>query len=187
MVVGAWLLSIVVGGGNAVGSAFVVEELDPFWGAAIRFIGSGVVFALLAILFQSRIGSRASVVGATLYGIVGFAGAFAFFFVALTETPPGTGQLLIAVVPLLTFGLAIAHRLERFRCRGLFGAVVAVAGVAIVFADRVSADVPLLSLVLVLAGALCVAESAVSLQFVLGGAVILAGVWVGALAPTRDA
>lgn len=161
MVVGAWLLSIVVGGGNAVGIAFVVEELDPFWGAALRFIGSGVVFALLALLFRSPIGSRASVVGAMVYGIVGFAGAFAFFFVALRETPPGTGQLLIAIVPLATFGLAIAHGLERFRWRGLVGAVIAVAGVAVVFADRVSADVPLGSLLLVLAGAACVAESAV--------------------------
>ncbi len=161
IVVGAWLLSIVVGGANAVGIAFVVEELEPMWGAALRFIGSGAVFAVLAVVFRSPVGSRGSVIGAIVYGIVGFAGAFAFFFVALQETPPGTGQLLIATVPLATFGLAIAHRLERFRWRGLFGAVIAVVGVAIVFADRVSADVPLLSLLLVLAGALCVAESAV--------------------------
>lgn len=160
-VIGAWLLSIVIGGGNAVGIAFVVDELDPMWGAAIRFIGSGVVFAVLVLIFRSPIGSRGSVVGAVVYGVVGFAAAFAFAFLAIRDTPPGTAQLIISIVPLLTFGFAIAHGLERFRWRGLFGALVAVIGVAVVFADRVSADVPIGSLLLVLAGSLCIAESAV--------------------------
>ncbi len=161
VVIGAWLLSIVIGGGNAVGIAFVVEELPPMWGAAIRFIGSGLFFAVLVAVFRSPIGSRASVVGAVLYGFVGFGAAFALLFVGLLETPPGTAQLLISIVPLATLGLAVAHRLERFRWRGLFGAVIAVLGVAVVFGDRLSADVPLGSLLLVLVGAVCVAESAV--------------------------
>ena len=161
LVLGAWLVSIIIGGANAVGIAFVLEELDPIWGAAVRFIGSGLVFAALAIAFRSPIGSRSSVIGAVAYGIVGFTGAFAFFFLALLETPPGTGQVLIAIVPLATFGLAIAHGIETFRWRGLLGALIAVAGITVVFADRVSADIPLLSLLTVLAGALCVAESAV--------------------------
>ena len=161
VVIGAWLLSIVIGGANAVGITFVLQELQPMWGAAIRFIGSALVFAILVLVFRPPIGSRASVVGAALYGIVGFAGAFAFFFLALVDTPPGTAQLLISIVPLATFGLAIAHRLERFRWRGLIGALIAVAGVAVVFGDRASADVPIWSLLTVLAGAVCVAESAV--------------------------
>ena len=159
-VIGAWLLSIVIAGGNAVGIAFVVDELDPMWGAAIRFIASGLVFAVLVMILRSPIGSRASVVGAVVYGVVGFAGAFGFAFLALRETPPGTAQLIFSIIPLLTFGFAIAHRLERFRWRGLFGALIAVIGVAVVFADRASADVPLGSLMLVLAAAVCLAESA---------------------------
>lgn len=161
IVIGAWLLSIVLGGGNGVGIAFVVDELDPMWGAALRFLGSGLIFALLVAVFRSPIGSRGSVVGAASYGVVGFGAAFAFAFLALRETPPGTAQLLLATVPLATFGFAIAHRIERFRWRGLVGALIAIVGVAVVFADRVSADVPLGSLLLVLAGALCVGESSV--------------------------
>lgn len=158
---GAWLLSILVGGGNSVGVRLSVLELDPFWAAAMRFAAAGIIFAVAIVIFRPPLGSRGSVVGALIYGVVSFAASYAFIYWGYRETPAGTGQVLIAIVPLATFGLAIAHGLERFRWRGLIGALVALAGVTIVFADQVSPDVGLLSLLAVLAGAVCIAEAAV--------------------------
>lgn len=157
----AWLLSIVIGGGNAVGVRLTVLELDPFWGAAVRFATAGLIFAAAVLILRPSIGSRGSVVGAVLYGIVSFGASYAFLYWGFQETPAGTGQVLIAIVPLATFVLAIAHGLERFRWRGLIGALIALVGVAVVFADQISADVQFLSLLAVLAGAVCIAEAAV--------------------------
>jgi drug/metabolite transporter (DMT)-like permease len=42
----------------------------------------------------------------------------------------------MAFVPLLTFFFAMAHGLERFRWRGLFGAALGVAGIAVNGAER---------------------------------------------------
>lgn len=157
----AWLLTIVIGGGNAVGVRLTVLELDPFWGAAVRFAAAGLIFLAAMLIMRPSIGSRGSVVGALLYGVVSFAASYAFLYWGFKETPAGTGQVLIAIVPLATFVLAIAHGLERFRWRGLIGAVIALVGVAVVFADQITANVQLLSLLAVLAGAICIAEAAV--------------------------
>lgn len=161
LTISAWLLSILVGGGNSVGVRLTVLEMDPFWSAALRFAAAGIIFAAAIVIFRPPLGSRGSLVGALVYGVVSFAASYAFIYWGYQETPAGTGQVLIAIVPLATFGLAIAHGLERFRWRGLIGAVVALAGVSIVFADQLSADVQLLSLLAVLAGAICIAEAAV--------------------------
>lgn len=157
----AWLLAIVIGGGNAVGVRLTVLELDPFWGAAVRFAAAGLIFLAAMPMMRPPIGSRGSVVGALLYGVVGFAASYAFLYWGFKETPAGTGQVLIAIVPLATFVLAIAHGLERFRWRGLIGAVIALVGVAVVFVDQITANVQLFSLLAVLAGAICIAEASV--------------------------
>lgn len=60
-------------------------------------------------------------------------------------------------MPLLTLLLAVAHGLERFRLRGLVGALIAFAGLTFLVADRIEANVPLLSLLGVVGGAVFLA------------------------------
>src|SRR6185436_2879952 len=55
----------------------------------------------------------------------------------------------------------IAHREERFRLQGLAGALLALAGIAIVFVDQVGLAVPLGSLALIFGGMLCLSEAGV--------------------------
>ena len=74
--------------------------------------------------------------------------------------------MLIAITPLLTFGLAIVQGQERFHLRGLVGALVALVGIGIVFAGQLGADVPIGSLALVVLGAVAIAESAIILKAV---------------------
>lgn len=156
---------VVFGGANAVGVRQTVLELAPFWSATIRFTAAGLLMAVVVLALRRHFPRGRSLAGAALYGLVGFAGSYGFFYLALVDAP-AIASVLIALTPLLTFGLAILHRQERFRARGLAGALIALAGVAVVFADQMSLEVPLTSLVLLLLGTLCVAESGVIVKWI---------------------
>jgi drug/metabolite transporter (DMT)-like permease len=154
----------LIGGGNPVGVAIIVDEMDPLWAAAVRFIAAGAIFALAMVLFRVPIPHGRALAGSLLYGVLGFFAAFTCLFWGFQETPPGTGQIIIALVPLLTLGLAIVHGLERFSLRALVGALVALGGLAFLVNDRIEANVPPLSLLAVLAGGAFLAESGVILK-----------------------
>lgn len=151
----------LIGGGNPVGVALAVDGLDPIWAAATRFIAAGAIFAIAMVLLRIPIPHGKALLGSFVYGLLGFFGAFAFLFWGFLETPPGTGQIIIALVPLLTLLLAVAHGLERFSVRALVGVVIAFGGLVFLVADRIDANVPLPSLLAVVAGATLLAESGV--------------------------
>ena len=154
----------LIGGGNAVGVVVAVQELDPFWAAATRFLAAGIIFAIGMAVLRIPIPRGRAFIGSLIYGVFGFFGAFAFLFSGLRETPAGTAQTIIALVPLLTLLLAVAHGLERFSVRALLGALIAFGGLVFLVADRIDANVPLLSLLAVVAGAALLAESGVVLK-----------------------
>jgi O-acetylserine/cysteine efflux transporter len=154
----------LIGGGNPVGVAIVVDELDPLWAAAVRFLAAGAIFGLAMAAFRVPVPHGRALGGSLLYGVLGFFAAFTCLFWGFQDTPPGTGQIIIALVPLLTLGLAIAHGLERFSPRALIGALIALGGLAFLVGDRIEADVPLPSLLAVIAGAAFLAESGVVLK-----------------------
>jgi len=156
-----FVLIALIGGGNPVGVAVAVDELDPVWAAAIRFLAAGAIFAVAMAVFRVPVPHGRALIGSAVYGVFGFFVAFALLFWGFIDTPPGTGQVIIALVPLLTLLLAVAHRLERFSLRALIGMVVAFAGLVFLVAERIEADVPLLALLAVVAGAAFLAESAV--------------------------
>jgi drug/metabolite transporter (DMT)-like permease len=154
----------LIGGGNPVGVAIVVDELDPLWAAAVRFVAAGAIFTLGMVLFRIPVPHGRALAGSLLYGMLGFFAAFTCLFWGFQETPPGTGQIIIALVPLITLVLAIAHGLERFSPRALIGALIALGGLAFLVNDRIEADVPPLSLLAVVAGGVFLAESGVILK-----------------------
>lgn len=159
-----FVLIAIIGGGNAIGVAIVVDELDPLWGGATRFLLAGTIFALLMAALRVPVPRGGALIGAVLYGILGFFGAFAFLFSGLRDAPPGTTQTIIALVPLLTLLLAVAHRLERFSLRALVGSLIALGGLAYLVSDRISANVPLASLLAIVVAAVLLAESGVVLK-----------------------
>jgi drug/metabolite transporter (DMT)-like permease len=69
--------------------------------------------------------------------------------------------VILALVPLFTLIFAIAHRQETFRWRAMLGALVAVGGIALVFQQQLRTSVPFFSLLAVILGAACIAESGV--------------------------
>jgi drug/metabolite transporter (DMT)-like permease len=157
----AFATFVVFAGANAIGVRFALRELDPFWAAAIRFLIAGLVLAAIMIAWRRPFPRGERLLGTLLFGILAFPLAYLFLYQALVDAPAGTTMLMLAIVPLLTVLLAVAHGIERLRWLGLAGALLAAVGIVIVSLDQLSLDVPPGALLLLLAAAVCQAESAV--------------------------
>lgn len=162
----AFVIVIVTGGLNAIAVRQTLGELTPFWSAALRFLLAAAVMLAVVVVTRRTLPRGRGVTGAIAYGAVGFAASYAFIYSGLVEAPASAGAVLLALAPLFTFGLAIIQGQERFRAEGLVGAIVALIGVVVVFADQLGADVPLGSLVLIVLGVLCIAEAGVIVKWI---------------------
>lgn len=151
----------VLAGGNAVCIRFSNRELDPFWGAGLRFLlATALLFVVMAVRRMEFPRGRV-LGGAALYGVFQFGGSFGFTYYALVHIQAGLGQTLLALVPLATLLLAVVQRQERVRAAAVIGSVLAVAGVGVMSRAPLREAVPLLSLLAILGGVLCFAEAAV--------------------------
>jgi drug/metabolite transporter (DMT)-like permease len=123
---------------------------------------------MTTIVFASRLSlpRGRSLLGAIVYGALGFAITFALFLAGLRDTPVSTAAIFLALTPLLTLGLAVVHRQESFRPQGLLGSLIALGGVGLIFVDQLSAAVPLGSLVLLALGALSLAETGIVVKLI---------------------
>lgn len=155
-------LLVLIGGSNFVLVRFSNRELDPFWGAALRWgIASLISFAIVAIRRAPLPRGRA-LVGVVLYGLLYFGAFFAFAYWGLQRAPAAVAALLFAPVPLLTILLAAAHRLEALRWRGLAGALIAAGAIGLmVLIDASTLTVPATAFLALLAAALCAAEGGI--------------------------
>jgi drug/metabolite transporter (DMT)-like permease len=155
---------VVLAGSNIVAVRFSNRELDPFWGAGVRFVGASLVLWVLVARGRYPLPRHRALRGAVIYGILSFLLAYAFFYWGAQEVPAGLGGTIMASVPLLTVLLATAHRLEPLRARGLAGAVVALVGIAVMSSTALSGDVALASVLATLAAAAAAAESGIVLK-----------------------
>jgi drug/metabolite transporter (DMT)-like permease len=160
-VLGAFFVFVVFAGANAIGVRFVLREMGPFWSAAIRFAIAGLL--LLAYMAATRrpIPRGSRLTGTVLFGVFAFGLAYMFLYQALKDAPAGTTMLMLAIVPLLTVLLAVVQGIERLRLLGLAGAALAAIGIVVVGANQISLNVPILSLVLLVAAAICQAEGGI--------------------------
>ena len=161
---GAFVLFVTLAGGNVIAVREISCEgceLEPFWAAASRFLLASLILTAIAVAFRTGMPRGRALVGAVLYGALGFGLAFAFAYWGLQRASAGFGAVLLATVPLLTFLFALAHRQERFRWDGLIGGCIAIAGMAVIFREGVGAGVPLGSLFVLLGAAACFAETSI--------------------------
>ena len=163
--IAAFIAGSVLAGGNGVAIRFSNRELDWLWGAGLRF----VLAALLMLGLMAALGvgwpRGHALAGAVLFGLLQFAATYALAYYALVELHAGFGQILLALVPLLTLFLAFAQRQERFRLAALGGALLALAGVVAMSTAAFESSLPLLSVLAALASALCFAEAAVLVRW----------------------
>jgi drug/metabolite transporter (DMT)-like permease len=157
---------VLFGGLNTIAVRGTVLELDPEWGAAVRFLAAGLIFAGLTVARGRTLSGRRAVIGAMAYGLIGFAGAFGLIYPALRSVQAGTASVVIALSPLVTYSLAVAQRQERFRLGALIGGAIALIGIAIVFVDQLGVAVPVGPLTLVALGMVCLSEAGIIVKWI---------------------
>jgi drug/metabolite transporter (DMT)-like permease len=132
----AFTAMVVLIGLNLVAVRLSNTGLAPTWGAAFRF---GIAaWLLLGFVLVRRIPlpKGRALVGAALYGTLYFAVFFGFIYWGLVRVPASLASIVNASVPLLTFLAAVLLRQERFRWAALVGAVVVIAGIAVLMGPR---------------------------------------------------
>ncbi|HKY50022.1 MAG TPA: EamA family transporter [Candidatus Limnocylindria bacterium] len=152
---------VLIGGSNFVAVRYSNAELPPYWGAALRFLPAGILFFAAMVAWRIPIPRGAALRGAAVYGVLNFAASYALAYYGLIDAPAGTAAVIFATVPLFTLALVALHGQERFRGRGLVGALIALSGIGVVFREQLSTDVPLPALLAILASAAVAAESGV--------------------------
>lgn len=161
----SFVLMSVLAGGNAVAIRFSNRELDPLWGASVRFALAAALLLTAMAALRLAIPRGPALLGAVVYGALTFGAAFALAYYALVEIHAGFGQTLLALVPLATLMLAVAQRQERLSAAALGGALIALVGVAVMSQAPLRDSLPLLSLLAALGAALCFAEGAILVRW----------------------
>jgi drug/metabolite transporter (DMT)-like permease len=161
LALGAFVGAVVVGGSNYVGVRFSNRELDPLWGAGLRFGLAAAVCGLLCLALRLSLPRGRSLGLVALYGLLGFGGAYGLMYWALQEVTAGVAAVVFAVGPMLTLLLACAHGMERLSVRPLVGAAVALSGSVVIFFQPDATEFRLVSLALLLGAAVAASESVI--------------------------
>jgi drug/metabolite transporter (DMT)-like permease len=157
----SFIVVVLLGGSNFVAVRFSNQELDPFWGAGLRFSLAAALFVLFVVLRRLRWPRGRQLWMTAGYGIVTFTLSYALMYWALVEVTAGIAAVVLAMVPLLTPFLAAAHKLERLSGRALIGATIAFAGVVWMTIGPDGLVLPLSGLIAILLAAISVAEGVV--------------------------
>ena len=164
LILAAFITSVLFGGLNAIGVRYTVMELSPSWGATLRFTPAALLLFLISWALRLPLPKGRSLRGAIYFGLLNFGASYVFLYWGLQRVQPGLAQVIMALVPLLTLFFAIAHGQESFHWRPMLGAILAMGGITVVFGEQLSADVPFTSLMAVVLGSACMAESAVLIK-----------------------
>lgn len=157
----AFLTAAALAGGNAVGVRFSNRELDPLWGAALRFGAASLLLLAVMTVRRMEFPRGRALGGSILFGVLNFGVTFALAYYALVRIHAGLGQTILSLVPLATLLLAVAQGLERFRLMAAVGTMFATAGVAVISRDPLGGDVPVLSFLAILGSMLAFAQALV--------------------------
>jgi drug/metabolite transporter (DMT)-like permease len=152
---------VVLIGANLVAIRIGNQELEPLWHAGFRFLLAAVLFGAIVVATRPSLPDRRAAVGAAAYGLFSIVGFFGFLYAGLVDASVGLATTTLALGPLLTLVLAAAVGLERARPAAIGGGLVAFAGIALMYGNAVTSNVPLTSLVLLVLAAISFAAGAI--------------------------
>lgn len=159
LALGTFVVAVILGGANFIAVRFSNRELDPFWGAALRFGLAAILFVLIALSLRLRWPRRGQLVLTAAYGSLAFAISYALLYWTLVRVTAGVAVVVLAIVPLTTALLAAAQGLERLSFRGVVGSFLALLGISWITFAPGDAVLPLSALVAMLVAALSIGES----------------------------
>ncbi|MGH8914124.1 MAG: DMT family transporter [Acidimicrobiia bacterium] len=153
--------AVTLGGANFLAVRFSNRELDPFWGAGLRFSLAAMLFVIISLALRLTWPRGRQLLLTVVYGELGFALSYALMYWALVRVTAGVATVVLAVVPLVTVLLASAQRLERFRARAMTGSVLALAGILWMTMGPGEMTLPPSALAAMLGAAICIGESVI--------------------------
>ena len=152
-------------GTNLVAIRIGNRELPPLWNAGFRFLVAAVLFWAIAGFRRASRPSRRAVTGAAIYGLMSIALFFGFLYAGLVAASVDVATATLALGPLITLGLAAAFGLERLRTSAVVGALIAFAGIAVMYASTLmGGSVPITSLLLLIAAAVSFAIGGIEVK-----------------------
>src|SRR2546428_5748949 len=119
------------------------EAVPPIWAATIRLVLAAPLLALLVLATRQRFPRGPALRGALLFGIFNFGVNLSLLYWGERVVPSGIAAVLYATVPLSTALIAAGMRVERLVARKVAAAIVAIVGVAIIFAGELRVGGPL--------------------------------------------
>ncbi len=140
------------------------EAVPPVWAATIRLVLAAPLLTMLVLATRQRFPRGPALRGALLFGVFNFGVNLSLLYWGERVVPSGIAAVLYATVPLSTALIAAAMRVERLVARKVLAAVVAIVGVAIIFAGELKLDVPLEGLIAVFLAATAASLSSVFLK-----------------------
>lgn len=154
-------LAVTLGGANFIGVRFSNRELEPFWGAGLRFSIAAVLLIIIASFLKLSFPKGRHLGMNLLYGFLSFALSYALMYWALVRVTAGVATVILAIVPLVTLLLAAAHRMEKLGIRPLVGSLLAIGGIFWMAVGPQEVDLPFTSLLAMLVAALALGESVI--------------------------
>ena len=129
------------------GSTFLVisignDTIPPVWAATLRLGAAAILLTAMTFALGQRMPRGKALVAAAWYGLFGFGINFPLLYLAEEVVASGITAVIYATIPLTTALFSRAFGLERLSLRKIFGAAIALAGVAIIFSAQIGEDVP---------------------------------------------
>lgn len=151
------------------GSTFLAIKIGnasvpALWAASIRLALAGALLLLIIRALGQKLPTRAALVAALQYGVLVFGVNFPLLYWGERVVPSGLAAVFYATIPISTALLARAWGIERLTATKVIAAVVAFAGVAVIFSGELSATLPAVPLLAVFVAASVSAVAGVLLK-----------------------
>ncbi len=140
------------------------QSLPPECAATLRLTLAAPLLAAIVLVRRDRWPRGGALRGALLFGVFNFGVNLALLYWGERVVPSGIAAVLYATVPLSTSFVAAGLGVERLVARKVIAAIVAIAGVATIFAGEMRLDVPLEGLIAVFLAATAASLSSVLLK-----------------------
>lgn len=143
---GAFAGATLIWGSTFLFIAFSNEVVAPLWGAALRLGIASVALAAVALVTRARFPRGRALRDVVVYGALQFGGNLALLYWGEQTVPSGITAVVFATAPLQTALYSRLLGVERADAVKVISAIVALAGVAVIFAGQLNVGVPLVGL-----------------------------------------
>lgn len=139
------------------------DTVPPVWAAALRLLVAAAILVPLS-LARGGLPRGAALSAALWYGLFQFGLNLPLLYWGETVVPSSLSAVIFASVPLTTALFARAFGLERLTRAKVIGAVIAIAGVGLIFSGQPGGRAELLPILAIVMATLCACLGAVLLK-----------------------